>query len=400
MTGCGNRPSSAGASGDGHTSEAEHGDHDGHDHEAEGHDHEAEEAGRAGHDHGAGGDTHAGEIVFTKAQAAQTDFELFEVQPVTFNEVIPTSGRIMAAQGDEASVVAPVGGVVSFTNKKIADGTPVGRGETRFTISSKEMAEGDYVARTRSTYEQAKAAFERAENLVKDKIISQSDYEQSRLAYENAKTAYDAVAGKTSVRGTRVTAPIGGFIKNVAVSEGAFVEVGQTLATVSQNKRLVLRAEVSQRYLNDLRSVSGANFRTPYDDKVYSLSEMNGRLLSVGKSSDGSSVFIPVIFEFDNGGDVIPGSFVEIYLISSPQRDVLTVPLSAVTEDQGVHFVFVQLDDEGYAKREVKLGAADGRNVRVLSGLKAGETVVSKGVAQVKMASFSGAIPEGHSHSH
>ena len=383
MTGCGNRPSSAGASGDGHTSEAEHGDHDGHDHEAEGHDHEAEEAGRAGHDHGAGGDTHAGEIVFTKAQAAQTDFELFEVQPVTFNEVIPTSGRIMAAQGDEASVVAPVG-----------------RGETLFTISSKEMAEGDYVARTRSTYEQAKAAFERAENLVKDKIISQSDYEQSRLAYENAKTAYDAVAGKTSVRGTRVTAPIGGFIKNVAVSEGAFVEVGQTLATVSQNKRLVLRAEVSQRYLNDLRSVSGANFRTPYDDKVYSLSEMNGRLLSVGKSSDGSSVFIPVIFEFDNGGDVIPGSFVEIYLISSPQRDVLTVPLSAVTEDQGVHFVFVQLDDEGYAKREVKLGADDGRNVRVLSGLKAGETVVSKGVAQVKMASFSGAIPEGHSHSH
>ena len=95
---------------------------------------------------------------------------------------------------------------------------------------------------------------------------------------------------------------------------------------------------------------------------------------------------------------MIPGSFVEIYLISSPQRDVLTVPLSAVTEDQGVHFVFVQLDDEGYAKREVKLGADDGRNVRVLSGLKAGETVVSKGVAQVKMAS--GAIPEGHSHSH
>ena len=82
MTGCGNRPSSAGASGDGHTSEAEHGDHDGHDHEAEGHDHEAEEAGRAGHDHGAGGDTHAGEIVFTKAQAAQTESPQNSENPV------------------------------------------------------------------------------------------------------------------------------------------------------------------------------------------------------------------------------------------------------------------------------------------------------------------------------
>mgnify|MGYP003054092857 CR=1 FL=1 len=382
-----------------HDHHAEEPDAHRHSHEAEGHDHASEAAGHEeheGHDH----EAHAGEIVFTKAQASRTDFALYEVVPVTFNEIIATGGRIMPAQGDEASVVAPVSGIVAFSGKKLADGTPVKKGEGLFSISSKEIAEGDYTARTEAAYRQAEAAYERAEALVADKIVSQAEYEQKRLDYENARTAYEALASKLSAQGTGVSAPIGGFVKNIAVSEGQFVEVGQTLATVSQNRRLVLRAEVSQRYLADLRNVSSANFRTPYDGKLHTLAAMNGRLLSVGKNSDGNSVFVPVTFEFDNTGDIVPGSFVEIYLISSPVADALTVPLSAVTEEQGVHYVFVRLDEEGYLKREVKLGADDGEYIRVLSGLSAGETVVSRGVAQVKAASFSGAIPHGHSHSH
>ena len=190
-----------------------------------------------------------------------------------------------------------------------------------------------------------------------------------------------------------------GFIKSLSVGEGDYVTVGQSLATVSQNRKLVLRAEVSQKYAGRLRAVTSANFETPYDGRVYSLAEMGGRLLSVGKGSDGTSAYIPVTFEFNNGGEVIPGSFVEVFLLSAPRPETLAVPLSAVTEDQGVYSVFVQLDPETYVKREVKLGASDGTRVQILEGLSPGETIVSRGVAQVKMASFSGAIP-GHTHSH
>ena len=96
---------------------------------------------------------------------------------------------------------------------------------------------------------------------------------------------------------------------------------------------------------------------------------------------------------------MISGSFVEVFLLSAPRPETLAVPLSAVTEDQGVYSVFVQLDPETYVKREVKVGASDGTRVQILEGLSPGETIVSRGVAQVKMASFSGAIP-GHTHSH
>ncbi len=100
---------------------------------------------------------------------------------------------------------------------------------------------------------------------------------------------------------------------------------------------------MSQKYAGRLRAVTSANFETPYDGRVYSLAEMGGRLLSVGKGSDGMSAYIPVTFEFNNGGEVIPGSFVEVFLLSAPRPETLAVPLSAVTEDQGVYSVFVQL---------------------------------------------------------
>ena len=148
-----------------------------------------------------------------------------------------------------------------------------------------------------------------------------------------------------------------------------------------------------------LRTIGSANFKTPYDNKVYELKELNGRLLSFGKSAGENSFYVPVTFEFDNKGDIIPGSFVEVYLLSSPMENVLSLPRTALTEEQGLFFAYLQLDEEGYKKQEVTLGADNGKSVQVLSGIKAGDRVVTQGAYQVKLASASNAIP-AHSHEH
>ena len=118
----------------------------------------------------------------------------------------------------------------------------------------------------------------------------------------------------------------------------------------------------------------------------------------MGKGSDKTSVYIPVTFEFDNTGEVVPGSFVEVFLLGAPQDNVISVPASALTEEQGVYFVYIQIDDEGFIKREVQPGQSNGERVRILSGLTGGERVVSKGAYQVKLAANSSVIPEGHTH--
>lgn len=391
----------AGCSG-GNTTRPEH-DHEqeehNHDHEAgEEHDHEHEEAG---HDHGkeTAEAAHTDEIIFKKALAEAVGLQTKEVQPAPFTDVIKTSGRVMTAQGDESVVVATVPGVVTFGNLSFVDGTAVRKGQAILSLASSGLSDGNVAAKAKFTFENAKKEYERMQQLVGDKIVSAKDFEQARLNYENAKVAYDAVAGKQTANGVSVVSPMNGYLKNLQVKEGDFVTVGQPLATISQNSRLVLRAEVSEKYYNILPVVQSANFRTPYDNVTYQLSDLRGRLLSYGKASDTNSFYIPVTFEFDNKGSVIPGSFVEIYLLTTAMENVLSVPVSALIEEQGIFSVFIRLDDEGYKKQTVTLGANNGSDVQIISGLKPGDRVVTEGAYQVKLASASNAIP-AHSHQH
>ena len=132
-------------------------EHENHDHEHEGHNHEEEE-----HENGEG---HSDEIIFTKAQAAKTDFEVKEIQPGTFHQIIKTTGQVLPAPGDESIIVATNNGVISYANNNQAEGSMVKQGQPLFYITSKHMGEGDYYTRIHANYEKAKAEYERAEKL-------------------------------------------------------------------------------------------------------------------------------------------------------------------------------------------------------------------------------------------
>ena len=320
------------------------------------------------------------------------------IEPKGFRQVIATSGQIQAAQGAESVVVANVSGVVSF-QRAMTDGASVGKGATILSISADKLQDGDPAERARIAYETAKAEYDRAQRLVGNQIISQKEFNAIKETYENARLSYEALSKNKSTKGVAVTAPISGYIKNLLVKEGDYVAVGQPLATVTQNNRLYLRADVSERYYRYLNTISSANFKTPYDNQVYELSALNGKLLSYGKASGDGSYYVPVTFSFDNKGDVVPGSFVEVFLMSKELPNTLVIPVEALTEEQGLYFIYLQKCAESYKKQEVKIGASNGKEVQILEGLHAGDRVVVKGAYHVKLASASNALP-AHSHEH
>jgi RND family efflux transporter MFP subunit len=332
-------------------------------------------------------------------QAEIIGVQIETIAPGSFTQVIKTSGQIQTPQGDEVTIVSTTNGIVMFSNPSISDGTSVKSGEAIVTISAKNLPEGDPNARLKIEYEAALKEYNRAEELVKDKIISAKEFEQVKSRYLTAKTAYEAQSSQMTGNGSvKITSPIGGFVKSRYVSQGEYVVVGQPIIKISQNKRLQLRAEVSEKYFRDLKSVVGANFKPAYEDRLYKLSDLNGKLVSFGKTSNQQSFYIPVIFEFDNVGDIISGSFIDVYLLSATHGNVLTVPVSAITEEQGLYFVYLQLSNGEYEKQEVTLGPDDGERVLVLSGLNVGDKVVTKSVYQVKLAVASSVMPEGHAH--
>lgn len=361
------------------------------DHEHEGHDHEAEI-------HAEEKTAHSDEIVLTPEKAKAAGVEAEVIHPGAFREVIQAGGQILSAQGQEATVVAASSGVVSFS-RKIAEGIEVGQGSELLSVSAEHIQEGDPVRKAKVAYEKAKEEYERAEKLVGSQIVSQKEFAALREAYQNARLAYEALLPSKSGKGVAVKAPIGGFVKNCLVKEGDYVTVGQPLMTVTQMRRLVLKADVSERYYAQLPRIVSANFKTPYNNKVYCLENLGGKVLSFGKSSGDTSYYVPVTFEFDNRGDMVPGAFVEVFLLSGERQGVITLPESALTEEQGLYFVYLKLDDECYKKQEVQLGTSNGERVEILSGLKDGDTVVTRGAIHVKLAAASNAIP-AHSHNH
>lgn len=379
----------------------EHHDHEAHDHEGHGH-HDHEDHDHEGHEHHdhEGGEGHASdEIILSPEKAAAAGVTVDTVTPAPFSGVIKCAGRVMPATGGESTVSATVGGIVKLS-RSWSVGAPVARGAAVASLTTAGLPGGDVSALARTEYDRAKEAWERAQKLIDDRIITRDEYLTAKADYDRARLALEAVGHGAPGRGVAATAPMGGYVKQLLVRDGDYVEVGQPLMTITQDRRLYLRAEVPERYYTQLPRVTGARFSTAYSPEVHDLADMGGRVVGHGRSgAPESSASIPMTFEFDNSADILPDSYAEIYLLTAPREGVVSVPLTALTEEQGVYYVYVKVDDEGYKRRRVTLGDRDGLRAEVTSGLEPGEVYVSSGAIHVKLAGAGKSIP-GHTHNH
>ena len=366
---------------------------DGHDHEHEGHDHEHE--GHEGHNHEAeGAESGTDEITFSPRKAKQFGVVATKVQSGNFHESIKVSGQIIGAQGDEYTVAAPSAGMIKFRSST-ALGTKVGAGSALASISAKNMVGGDSNEQAQIVLNNAKRELERLKPLYAEKIVTAREYNAAVEAYERARAACTSKSGS----GNAATTAIAGTITEIYVTDGQYVEAGAPIAKVSKNARLVLRADLPSSYSRLVSNIRTANFRTANSEDILSIEALKGRRISSNAAASTQPGYIPVCFEFNNDGNVVSGSFAEIYLIGNERPNTLSIPLKALTEELGSFFVYVKLDDECYMKRAVKVGINDGVNVEILSGLEDGEMVVSEGAMIIKLAGSGAAIP-GHSHEH
>lgn len=354
-----------------------------------------------GHDVPTAEESYGNLITYTKEQAWKTDFNTKPVVRQPFNQLIKTSGQVLPARGDEMMVPATASGMIRSGSVELVDGIRVIKAQRLFTILPGDLSEDNLQTQINLAYtnlEKAKADFNRAEELIKENIISRKEFLAAETAFAEATTRYEAMTKNFTSGGKQIFSPITGYLKTIYVHEGDYVTIGQPLAMVSQNQKLVLKADVSPRYTSDLPEVVSASFKTLYNDQVYDIKELGGKLISYGKTADNYTFYTPVFFEFDNQGEIVPGSFAEVYLRMATSPHVLTVPLTALTDEGGTLYVYIQKDGELFEKREVKTGENDGRNVVILSGINEGERVVATGAIQVKMASLSSSIPHGHAH--
>ena len=208
-----------------------HHDHEGHNHdhvEAEAHEHEHEE----------------GVIHFTQQQAQMAGLQVERLERAPFSEVIRVSGQVSTAQGDESAIVARTAGVVNFMRDHLSEGSEVRQGEVLARVSAEGIAGGDAISQSQMALENARTDYERAQRLVADSLLSRKEFERIEMEYRSAQLA--AQAGHEGKGGATVNSPLKGFVKQVLVRQGEYVEVGQVIATVTKSCNLQLRAEVPE----------------------------------------------------------------------------------------------------------------------------------------------------------
>lgn len=380
--------SEAGSDQSGHSSgeTEDHSLHD-HDHDADHQHHDGEEAATT--------EEHAEEIILAPAVAARLGVKTAVVTPGPMDRVINVAGEIVVAPDGSGVAVAPTSGILTLSHA-LRQGATVGAGTMLGQVAARTATGGTQGAVARASVEAARKEVERMAPLAREGIISAKEFNAAKAAYEEAKAAQ-------SESGTpgRVASPIAGVITQVLASQGQFVETGQPIAVISKNDALSLRADVPERYRSEMGAIRSARFKSAGSDRVVSLSEVGGRLIGSPMAAASVGGYYPIYFSFDNSKtQTAPGTMVEVFLLLDRRDDVISVPVEALTEQLGNKYVYVKIDEEGYEKRPVTVGAGDGRSVEIAAGLEAGDEVVVAGATVVRLAENSGKVPEGHSHNH
>ena len=371
-----------------HSHEGEH-SHEGHSHEEETHEHSEE-----GHDHGHKHEHGNGEIVLEPHEAERLGVETDTVTAAPFTETLKVSGEVLPSTSDVGTVAAPTSGIVHIT-PGINPGSQVRAGQAIASVTAKNISGGDANAAARVAVENAKRELDRITPLLADGLVTRKDYNEALAAYESAKATYSPAAASGTA-----TSPRSGVITTINVSDGEYVETGQSIANVASNSRLTLRALVPASHAGFLGKAVGATMSFHGGESV-DIADYNGKLLSSAPASAGSTPgYIPVFFNFDGTAPVVPGSATEVYLKGAEREGVISLPVESIVEQMGETFVFIRIGDHGYEKRPVSLGNSDGRRVEITKGVKPGEIAVVKGATFVRLAEQATVAPEGHSHNH
>ena len=341
--------------------------------------------------------------VFTKEQSWKINFSTDKPEVGPFGQVIKTTALIQAAPGDETIIAGKISGIVTLSGENMQEGIIVKNGQTLFKISGNESSENNFTVRyseSKNNFEKASTDYERVKELAADRIVSEKELLNARNKFENAKIIFENLNENFSASGQSVVSPTNGFVKQIFVKNGSYVEAGQPVLVVSKNKTLTLTADVPQKYSSVLGSIHSANIRSSNDAQVFTLEQLNGKVISYGKSTNTNNYLIPVNLQIENKSNFLPGSLTEIYLKTTTNKQAITVPNSSILEEQGIHFVYVQITPELFEKREVTVGVSDGIRSEIIDGISRDDRIVTRGAILIKLAQSTGTLDAHSGHVH
>lgn len=229
----------------------------------------------------------------------------------------------------------------------------------------------------------AKATFERNEQLHATRIITDAEFLQSRAAFDVAKS--DAELWRTRLAFTRITAPSPGVVTAKHVEAGSAVSPNQRVFDLADVSLLVVKVQLSE--LDVVHVRPGAEVDVVLD--AYPGQHVGGRVRRVFPSADAESRLLPVevaLARLPAGVTARPGFLARVTFQLDRRRGALVVPAAAVGVGEEGEFVYV-VEGDSLLRRPIDLGITAEGLVEVTKGLASGERVVISGHTNLRPGS-------------
>lgn len=338
----------------------------------------------------------------TQTTTPSVDVVTLKAQPLTLHTELP--GRTSAYR--VAQVRPQVGGIV--LKRLFKEGSDVKVGQVLYQIDPSTYEAS--LASAKATYDHdvasekiARLKAERYRDLLKNKGVSQQDYDDADASWKEAVA--DVALAKAAVRTaqinldyTKVRAPISGRIGKSSITEGALVTAEQTtvLATIQQLDPMYVDVSQSSNEMMALKKAMEAGLLEKADAKAAKVHLLmsdgtmygeTGRLefsdITVDEGT--GSVTLRALFPNHNM-DLLPGNFVRAQLTQATLKDAILVPQKAVSHDpRGNASVYIVNAQNVAEQKTFETLQTVNNSWLVKSGLNAGDRVIVNGTQKVSL---------------
>lgn len=274
------------------------------------------------------------------------------------------------------------------------EGQPVKKGQIMVRLDDSKLKSS--LDETEANFRLSKATFERSQQLFKDNLISQQEFDQAASAYSLFQATVEL--RKRQWQDAEIVAPFEGTAGAREISPGQVITRNTTLAWLVDLDPVKVEFNVPERFLSQVQvgqsievtvaAYPGRKFKgTVYFVSPYVDETMRTSLIKAKISNE--------------SGELKPGMFANLDLTLTVRNDAVVVPEAAISQmmEGDRANLFVVVADSTVQLRPVKLGVFMRGQVEIMSGLNGGEKVVVEGVqkigpgSKVKLAPPEAAMP-------
>ena len=326
------------------------------------------------------------------AAELRTQLRLAEVtlEPVT--ETLRVAGNIGFDEQRLARIGASITGRV--TQIDVVLGQSVRKGDVLARLNSAELSQQQLAyLKAHAQLALNKRNAERARALFEADVIGAAELQRRESEYKISQAETHAAADQLRLLGisdaaitrlgqqgavesvTSVVSTLNGVVVERKLLQGQVVQPSDLLFAVADLSHLWAVAQVPEQQMAQVRVGQSVSIEVP----ALGNEKLVGKLIYVAQTIDPDTRTVLVRTALDNRDGRLKPAMLATMLITAPTVERLVVPASAVVRENDEDHVFVAEGERHFRLVRVKLGPEQGGKRVVLSGIKAGERIVTEG---------------------